>query len=96
MRMKSLTENSSSPSVTIGSVSVMIQPAANTSSTRMSMARVRPRFRARACWATGSREERIEMKITLSTPSTSSSTKSVRKTAIRSGESSSEKSIVPA
>ena len=70
----------------------MIQPANSTSTTRITIASVRPRLRARACCSFGSLEARIEMKMTLSTPSTTSSTNSVRNTAIRSGVKAKEKS----
>ncbi len=92
MRMKSFHENEMPHRVTTGSVSEMIQPAAKTRPTRMSIASVRPRLRARACCSLGSLEARIEMKMTLSTPSTISRTNSVTKTAIRSGVKAKEKS----
>ena len=82
---------------TTSSFSVMIQPAKNTSTTRMTIASVRPRLRALACCSFGSLLARIEMKMTLSTPSTISRTNSVTKTAIevgREGEGEVHSSIV--
>ena len=90
--MKSFTEKPMPNQTTTSSFSVMIQPAKNTRMTRITIARVRPRLRARACCSFGSFDARIEMKMTLSTPSTISSTKSVTKTAIRSGVKAKEKS----
>src|SRR5690606_9964075 len=92
MRMKSLTENPIPNHVTTSALRVMIQPARNTSSTRMTIASVSPRLRAFAWSSTGSFEARIEMTMTLSTPRTSSRTKRVAKTAARSGVRAKEKS----
>ena len=50
----------------------MIQPMASRNTTRTPPAANRPTRRARSCWSAGSFEARIEMKITLSTPSTTS------------------------
>ena len=93
--MKSLIEKPIPNQTTTSSFNVMIQPAKNTSTTRISIARVRPRLRALACCSFGSFDARIEMKITLSTPRTISRTKSVAKTAIRSGVKAKEKSTQP-
>ncbi len=63
----------------------MIHDAANSSPIRMIMARERPRLRALACCSTGSLLAKIEMKMTLSTPRTTSSTNRVRKATNNSG-----------
>ena len=95
MRIMSFHENSMPHSVKTGSVSVMIQPAKNTRITRMIIASVRPRLRARACCSFGSFEASTEMKMTLSTPRTISRTKSVRKIAMFSGVKAMLKSTAP-
>ena len=93
IRMRSRPENSLPHSVNSGLVSVMIQPAANTSPTRMNIPRVKPRLRALACISTGNLEARIEMNTTLSTPSTISRTNNVRKVTMVPAEKSTEKSM---
>src|SRR5512145_504520 len=53
-----------------GVVSLLIHASENSSRTRVSIAASSPRRRARACWFAGSLPDRIEMKMTLSTPRT--------------------------
>ena len=55
-----------------GSVSPTIQDRMNSRPMRMNMAMNKPILRASSCWALGSLSTRIEMKMMLSIPSTSS------------------------
>src|SRR5882672_6528626 len=91
MRIMSRPEISCPRSGTVnrGAVSPAIQASRNRSPTRMSMARKRPSFRATSRRAGSSLSTRIEMKITLSMPSTSSSAVSVAKAIQACGSASS-------
>src|SRR5262245_45080698 len=77
-RMRSRPEISCPSTVKSGAVRRMIQDSEKSSAIRSSMASPSPRVRARCCCAGGSFPTRIEMKMTLSMPSTSSSAVSVK------------------
>src|SRR5690606_5100161 len=57
-----------------GAVRPITQEIAKSSRIRVSIASPSPRLRARACWAWGSFPERIDMKMMLSIPRTTSNT----------------------
>ncbi len=69
-----------------GVVSLTIQASEASSAMRMNIASPRPTCRAFFCWAAGSLPARIEMKITLSTPSTISRNVRVTSAIQASGE----------
>src|SRR5918998_980274 len=78
MRIRSLPEISCPMTVKRGSVRRITQLRERSSRTRVIRARANPRRRARALWCSGSLSARIEIKTTLSMPSTISSSVSVR------------------
>src|SRR2546426_766683 len=79
IRMRSRPEISWRRTVKRGSVRPLIQTRTNNRPIRMNMARARPILRASSLLGSGSLSTRMEMKMTLSMPSTSSSAVSVRK-----------------
>src|SRR5258708_15071244 len=79
IRMRSRPEISWRKTEKSGSTSPLIQASRNSRPMRMNMARARPILRARSLLAPGSLSTRMEMKMMLSMPSTSSSAVSVRK-----------------
>src|SRR6266849_3751699 len=79
IRMRSRPEISWRKTVKSGSISPLIQASRNRRPMRMNIARARPILRARSLPASGSLSTRMEMKMMLSMPSTSSSAVSVRK-----------------
>jgi hypothetical protein len=68
-----------------GAVSPITQDSEKSNATRMINASDRPVIRARSRCSSGSLPDRIEMKMTLSTPRTTSRTSSVRKATQASG-----------
>ena len=83
--MRSRPENPMPSTLKRSAVNPMIQLAANSSAIRRNIASESPTIRARFCCSRGSFAARIEMKTTLSMPSTISSTSSVAKAMSSSG-----------
>ena len=77
-RIRSRPENPWSSSVSSGCVRRITQVMESSSITRVTKAPASPNDRARGCCATGSRPLRMEMKMMLSMPRTTSSTESVK------------------
>src|SRR5918998_1495143 len=95
MRIRSLPEISCPMTVKRGSVRRITQLRERSSRTRVIRARANPRRRARALWCSGSLSARIEIKTTLSMPSTISSSVSVRSAIRFSGLNKTSKRLRP-